>query len=124
VFDQLRSLPQIRRAVDSAMALVCTIPAADRAERIGSAQTVITQATSFRELDNGVAFTFNNSEDVARLLLDLVLAETKCCAQFNYSIVFGSPHQTIELRVEAHPRLARRLKYLFLGLKRETGIDV
>jgi hypothetical protein len=124
VFDQLRSLPQIRRAVDSAMALVCTIPASDRAERIVSVETVITQATSFRELDSGVAFMFNSSEDVARLLLDLVLAETKCCAQFNYSIVFESPHRTIELRVEAHPRLARRLKHLFLGLAREAGIGV
>jgi hypothetical protein len=99
--------------VDSAMALVCSLPSAGRTERRASVQAVISQATTSREIENGISFSFENSDDVARSLFDLVLAERNCCAQFTYSIRFERDHRPIELRVEASGLAVPLLKYVF-----------
>ena len=118
-----RSLPQVPPNVESAMALVCTVPASGRDKRRWSVHDVLSRATSSREVENGVAFLFENSDDAARSVLDLVLAERTCCAQFTYSIVFEPEHAPIALRVEAVGALVQPLKDLFLGLSRQTGSD-
>lgn len=106
--------------VESAMALVCTVSESGRGERQIDVQSVIVRATSFRELENGVAFDFDGSDDIARLLLVLVLAERSCCAQFRYGIGFAPRQGAIELRVEAEGQLVQPLKDLYLGLARLT----
>lgn len=116
-------LPQAPRDVDSAMALVCSVPAPGRGERRVSVQAVVSQATSFDEVENGVLFRFENSDDVARLLLDLVLAERRCCARFSYSMMFQPEHQAIELRVEGAGDLIQPLKDLYLGLAVQSGAE-
>jgi hypothetical protein len=116
VANHSRSLPQAAAdVVDSAMALVCTLPAAGRTERRASVHAVISQTTSWKELENGISFSFENTDDIARSLLDLVLAERNCCSQFTYSILFEPQHQPIELRVEATGPVFQLLKELFLG---------
>lgn len=111
-----RSLPQAAAdIIDSALGLVCSLPAGERPERRASIQAVVSQAISWRELENGVSFSFDNSDAIARSLLDLVLAERHCCAQFTYSIVFEHQHQPIELRVQASGQLVRLLKGLFVS---------
>jgi len=52
-------------------------------------------------------------------LLDLVLAERNCCAQFTYSIVFGPRHQPIELHVEATGALIQPLKVMYLSIMKQ-----
>ena len=98
---------------DSPLGLVCTIPAADRGERLVSVLRVVARAKSVGTLKHGIRLVFEGSDEVARLLLDLVLAERACCAQFTYSIVFGAPHRTIELRVEAAGSLVQQLRRLY-----------
>ena len=118
---RFRSLPQAPPSVESAMALVCTVPASGRNDRRLSVYDVQSRATSARELDNGVVFLFENSDEAARSLLDLVLAERNCCAQFTYSIRFEPEHAPIALRIEAVGALIQPLKDLFLGLSQQTG---
>jgi hypothetical protein len=114
VIHQTRSLPLAAAdVVDSALALVCSLPADSRHERRISMNAVVSQATSRHELENGVSFLFENSDDIARSLFDLVLAERHCCAQFRYSILFAPEHQPIELRVEAAGPSVWLLKKLF-----------
>jgi hypothetical protein len=110
-----RSLPQAI-GVDAAMAPACTLPTTDRTGRRVDVQAVVSMAIDHLELEDGVAFVFDNSDDVARLLLDLVLAERTCCARFAYSLRFGSEHQPIELRVQAVGALVQPLKDMYFGL--------
>jgi hypothetical protein len=113
--NQKRSLVQAAAdVVDSALGLVCSLPAAGRDERRTSVQAVIAHATSWTELENGISFSFDNSDAMAKSLLDLVLAERQCCAQFTYSIRFERQHAPIELRVEASGLLMPLLKGVFL----------
>ena len=118
-----RALPQAPPNVESAMALVCTLPAPEQGERRVSVHDVLSRATSSRELESGVAFLFENTDDAARSLLDFVLAERNCCAQFRYAILFEPEHAPIALRVEAAGALVQPLKDLFLGLSQQTGSD-
>ena len=105
------------------MALVCTLPASERGERRLSVKDILSRATSAREIENGVAFLFENSDDAARSLLDLVLAERNCCAQFSYTIGFEPQHAPIAFRVEAMGALVQPLKDLYLGLRQQAGRD-
>ena len=118
------ALPQAPSSVDDALGLVCTLPSADRRGRRSSVHSTVAQAVNVRELINGVALSFTASEENARMLLDLMLAERECCAQFRYSIVDAPPHEMIELHVETVGTAAQPLKALYLGLAREAGFDV
>jgi hypothetical protein len=116
-----RSLPQARPELDSAMALVCAIPASDRAGRRVTVQSVVSHAVSSRELETGVAFRFEGDEDIARDLLDLVLAERTCCAQFSYAIDFEARLGAIELRVEGVGQLVQPLKDMYSAFTTGVG---
>ncbi len=115
MLEPSRSLPQAPD-VDRAMALVCSLPTTEQTERRVDVQTVISRATSHRELVDGVALVFENSDESARSLLALVLAERNCCARFTYALMFGSNHQPLELHVRAGDALVQPLKDLYLGL--------
>jgi hypothetical protein len=122
--DNPRSLPQMPSAVDGAMALSCTIPPHGRAERRTAVEAVLAKATSAREIDCGVRFSFDHTDEVAHELLDLVLAETVCCAQFVYTITFSPRDVRIDLGVDAAESNVRPLKDLYIGLAREAHVDV
>lgn len=121
--SQSRSLPQAPPSVESAMALVCTLPPSARDERRVSVHDVLSRATASRELENGVAFLFENADETAQSLLALVLAEKDCCAQFAYSIVFAPQHAPIAFQVEGAGALVRPLKDLYLGLTQQARND-
>lgn len=109
-----RSLPQA--TAESAMALMCTVPASGRGERRVAVHDVVARAVSSEQLGDGVAFRFENTDDAARMVLDLVLAERNCCSQFSYSLVFGRQLAPIELRIQAAPSLVAPLKDLYAAL--------
>jgi hypothetical protein len=116
-----RELPQAAPDADAAMALVCTIPAGDRAARRHTVHETISQATAARELENGVAFQFAGTDEIARELLDLVLAERSCCADFRYAIAFEPRHGAVEFRVEGAGALVRPLKEMYLTFTPNTA---
>lgn len=76
----------------------------------------IERSTAIGETERGVTLTFDGSDDTARLVTDLVLAERRCCAQFTYTPAFSPAAGAIELRVEAADQLIGPLKQLYLGL--------
>ena len=116
-----RSLPQAPPDIDDALALSCTLPPAGRDERRIAVQEAIAQATSASELDLGVAFAFDHTDDVARRLLELVLAERTCCAEFVYTIVITPRENRIALRIEGTGRHVQPVKQLYLGLARRPA---
>lgn len=75
---------------------------------------------SVQELEHGVSFTFENTDDVARMVLDLVLAERHCCSQFTYSVVFEPQLAPIQLRIQAPALLIEPLKGLYAALSPVT----
>jgi hypothetical protein len=109
-------MPMSALCSDEAMALVCSVPASSRGERSLNVHAAISRAQSFHESASGVWFQFENADDIARSLLELVLAERNCCAQFSYSLTFGARHEAILLRVDAPEDLVEALKALYRGL--------
>lgn len=118
-----RSLPQAPD-IDVALALSCTLPLAGRDKRRIAVQDVIAQAKSACEINLGVSFAFDHADDVARRLLELVLAERTCCARFIYTIAVTPQENRIALRIEGTERHAQAVKDLYLGLAQEAGVDV
>ena len=115
-----RTLPHAARAVDAAMGLVCTLPITQRGARRISVRSVIERAAVVKETADGVVLRFNPSDEIPRIILDLVLAERSCCAQFRYAIRFDPPHDAVELHVEADGDLVRPLQDLYLHLAAEA----
>jgi len=112
----MRTLPQASGDVETAMALVCTVPATGRNERRIDLASVIQRATAVTEIAAGVELAFEGSAEVARMVVDLTLAERECCAQFTYAVVFAPRCASLRLRVEGEGALVRPLKDLYLGL--------
>jgi hypothetical protein len=118
---QTRTLPQAPPEVETAMALVCTLPESGRSDRRITLQSVIARARSAHELPEGVGFRFESSEEIANELLDLVLAERVCCANFSYTLYFEPGQGAIELRIEAPTDFARPLKDMYLSFATREG---
>ena len=114
----------LARSLSEALGLVCSLPSESREARRIDVQTLMTHAIAHRELDAGVAVTFPNTDDLAQSILDLVLAERNCCAQFRYTIVFDAAHQPIEVRIEGPGSLVASIKALYRGLAAETSSNV
>lgn len=118
-----RSLPQAPPAVD-ALALVCTLPAGAQHSRRVDMNTLLARATSIRGTPEGIVLLFADAGEIAQSLLDFVLAERICCAQFRYTLVFSAARVPVELHVSASQELVAPLEDLYLGLAREAGIHV
>jgi len=114
VQEKSQSLPQTRAEIDDALGLVCALPLAGRNDRRVALHDVIAQSSSSRELEHGVALAFDDTDEMARGLLDLILAERVCCAKFDYTLVIAPRSRLLELRVEAGGELVHPLKDLYL----------
>jgi hypothetical protein len=113
------TLPQVAPVIDEALALVCNVPLAARDQRRVDAMSVVDRATGVRDIDNGVALTFDGSADTARTVVDFALAERDCCAQFTYSILFAPHASSVELRIIGSAASVQPLRGLYLGLAQE-----
>lgn len=110
--------------VDAALALVCALPPLDREGRRVGVQHLLERATSCRDLADGVVLGFPGTDEVARTLLDFVLAERQCCAQFAYELGFAPPQAAVTLRVRASGDWVNPLRDLYRGLALEARIPV
>lgn len=109
-------------SVDAAIALVCTLSPAGRDGRRISAQQLVDRATGIARLEDGVVLGFPGSDECARMVLEFVLAERECCAQFMYEIMFGPDRGPITLRVRATGAFVAALRVMYEGLARDAGI--
>ena|SRR5579872_1987667 len=110
-----RTLPKAPTEVETAMALVCTLPESGRSDRSITVQSIIARATSAHELADGVGFRFEFSDEIANALLDLILAERVCCSTFSYTLYFEPRQGAIALRIEAPTEFARPLKDMYMS---------
>jgi hypothetical protein len=83
------------------MALVCTLPEGNRAQRRREIQTLLQNRTALTRLCDGVELEWEFSEESARSLLDFILFERTCCKTFTYELSFAPPHHRITLRMRA-----------------------
>ena len=124
ISDPSRTSPPPSSDVESALAIVCSPPSADREDRRADVAGGVSQALSGCELEDGVGFSFPNTDSVAYTLLSLILAERNCFPMFHYELVFAPSRRPIELRVKTMGELIVPLKSLYLGLARDSGLDV
>lgn len=81
--------------------------------RLPEVKTLLGRATDRRATDDGVILEFAGDDATARTVLDFVLAERRCCAQFTYEISFAPPHERVTLRLRAAGLYLAALKALF-----------
>jgi hypothetical protein len=104
------------------LALVCDLPADGRQLRRVDVFTLIQTSTSVTELPDGVELSFPNTDTAAKLAFELVQAERRCCAKFDYAISFEAEHAPIKLRITASDAFVQPLKELYLGLAKQAAI--
>lgn len=85
-------------AID-AVSLACSLPEDALRERMAEVRGLLARATERRALDDGALLRFPAGDDAARLLLDFVLFERRCCSALTFELVFEPPHDAVALRV-------------------------
>jgi len=76
--------------------LVCT----DLGRR-AEVRDLLRKATGRRDTDDGVSIDFPPDDTTAQTLLEFVLAERRCCAQFTYEMAFAPKSERLTLRLRA-----------------------
>ena len=83
------------------LALVCTLPADDRRQRLIEIQSLLQKRCSSTRVQDGVVLEWPFSAETAQGLLDFVLFERVCCSSFCYELQFPAPHTSVRLRISA-----------------------
>jgi hypothetical protein len=78
--------------------------------RLPEVRQILKVATARRSTDDGVIIEFPDDDATARILLEYVLAERRCCAHFSYEIAFA-PTLTLRLRAAGLYLLALKAIY-------------
>lgn len=86
-------------AIPGAVALSCSLPEEALRERMAEVRGFLSRATERRPLNDGALLRFSGDDEAARLLLDFVLFERRCCSALAFELVFEPPHDAISLRV-------------------------
>jgi hypothetical protein len=95
------------------LALVCTLPEGDRAQRRIEIQTLLQKRTKLTSHPDGVELEWAFSDETARSLLDFVLFERTCCKTFTYELGFAPPHEQVTLRMRASVEQVAALQALY-----------
>ncbi len=69
----------------------CSLSPAELTERAASLLRLAAEARAVRSTEDGLVLVFESADAVAARLLDLVLAERRCCPTFRFALVFD-PH--------------------------------
>ncbi len=95
------------------MALVCTLPDGDQAQRRSEIQALLQNRTALTRHPDGVELEWEFSEETARSLLDFILFERTCCKTFTYELGFAPPQNRITLRMRASAEQVEALQALY-----------
>jgi hypothetical protein len=95
------------------MALVCALPANDRAQRRVEIQALLQNRTAFTRHPDGVELEWLFSDETARSLLEFIFFERTCCNSFGYELGFPPPHNTVRLRMKAPAEQVEALQALY-----------
>jgi hypothetical protein len=81
--------------------------------RLPEVKTLLGRATARHGTEDGVIIQFPGDDATARTVLEFVLAERRCCAQFTYEISFAPPNEQLALRLRADGPYLAALKATF-----------
>ena len=90
--------------------VVCTLPTGDAARRRAEVAALVRRAQAVAETSCGVMLTYAGDDDTARALLDFVLFERRCCAQFTYQLRFAPDQSRMQLEVDGPAELAESVR--------------
>lgn|SRR5262249_37238682 len=88
------------QAVLEAVPLACSLTIAELRVRGAENASLFARAQQVYELPDGYRFAFPAAADVARNLLQFVLAERTCCPFFTFELMLPAPHHAIYLTVQ------------------------
>lgn len=98
--------------VPGAVALACSLPEEALRERMAEVHALLARATERHATGDGALLRFPAGDEAARLLLDFVLFERRCCSGVTYELLFEPPHAAVALRLRGggdNAALARAL---------------
>jgi len=90
----------------AAVALACTLPTADLPRRAGETRALFARAIDVQPTADGATLVFSGDDATARALLELVLAERRCCAALTFELRSAPDHSTTALRISGGERHA------------------
>jgi len=94
----------------AAAALACDLPAEAFARRAMDTTQLFDESRSRRALADGAELEFAGDDEVARALLDFVLAERRCCASLSYELAFVPDHSSVRLTLRGRGRQAEAIR--------------
>lgn len=115
-----RSL-QVADFPDGAEGAACTLSPGALTGRRVELRGVLALATGFAESEQGFVISFPATDEAARAVWEVVLAERVCCAGFRYVITFTPGDATLSLTVDARDKYVAPLKALYTPLLTAAG---
>jgi len=94
--------------------LTCTLPSPELATRRAEIQRLIERAGSVKAKPDGVLFTFQNTDEIARTLLDFIRFEQQCCGALTYELRAEPPHTQLALQLRAPANLVASIQKFYL----------
>ena len=82
-----------------ATGLACTLPPADLPRRADETRALFARATDVQPTADGATLVFSGDDATARALLELVLAERRCCAALTFELRSAPDHRTTTLHI-------------------------
>ena len=94
--------------------LFCTLPSPELASRRSEIRRLIEHASSVVERPDGLLFTFQNTDEIARALFDFIRFEQQCCATISYELRAEPPHTELALQLRAAAALVTSVQKFYL----------
>jgi hypothetical protein len=101
--------------------LFCTLPSPELASRRSEMQRLIEHASSVVAKPDGVFFTFQNTDEIARALLDFIRFEQQCCGMITYELRAEPPHTELALQLRAPATLVSSVQKFYLTSERAVN---
>jgi hypothetical protein len=92
--------------------LACTLTAAEMQARRQENAELLSRAIHAEDLPDGAVYTFPPTPELARAVLDFVLAERACCAFLTFTLRFASPHANIYLEIQGPVEMKPHIRFL------------
>lgn len=81
--------------------------------RLPEVKTLLGRATGHRQLADGVVVEFPGEDATARIVLEFVLAERRCCPHFTYEVGLAGDRAHVTLTLRASAEYLEALKALY-----------
>jgi hypothetical protein len=101
--------------------LFCTLPSPELASRRSEMHRLIEHASSIVARPDGVLFTFQNTDEIARALFDFIRFEQQCCGTITYELRAEPPHAELRLQLRVPAALVTSVQKFYLTSERAAN---